>query len=169
MALDQYQERCVNRFFPGLIDAVRALGAGEFEPWKPRYRAVGAVEDGKVLNAQFHLEYRFEDGHAIEFRWFVTLKANVKPYDIAPITKIDWNEWEVQSYALHYGRTFDNALFRFDRDAFHGYHVHMLVGRKVVRVPADDVTLRTHDMPPLAFVNIVRKFRKDQLNPLKRK
>ena len=167
MALNVFQERCVNRFFPGLIDAVRSLGAGEFQEWKPKYpRTLGVT---KPLDAVFHLEYRLADGHAIEFRWFVTLKPGVTPYDISGITAIDWRDWEVQSYGLHYGKTFDDVLFRFDLDAFHGYHVHMPGPQNEVRVPADAVTLRTHDMSPTDFVEIVRQFRIDHINPLKRK
>jgi len=168
MAFHQFQEGCVRRFFPDLIEAVRSLdnGEGEFRAYKPKYPRTQGVSN--VLETRFRLEYDFKDGHAIEFRWAIVLRAGVEAYDVSRTDLIDWSHWVIESYGLHYGRHFDDALFRFDMDQENGYHVHM-PPRPKDHTPADTVTLRTNDMLPVQFVEIVRKFRLDGKNPLKRK
>ena len=111
MALDPKQERYVRRFFPGLIEAVTKLGAGEFESDRPELRPMG---DG-VRGVGLHLNYNLADGFCVRIKISSRLKFGEAPYvPAAPtdLTPVDLNKWERIHYALHYDGSRDHGHFR---------------------------------------------------------
>lgn len=164
MDLAPKQKKYLEAFFPGLIRAVEDLGAGSSVPRPPSLKAV----DDKHIRAveNLYLEYKLSDGMTIEIRSIMHLRQGMQPY--RPDTPLDRTQWERTGYSLHYGRTFDECVFRFDLDVFHGHHVHLRPNPKVHR-PATDFTPDTRDLEPLEFVRWVKKFRSDNLDPVQRK
>jgi hypothetical protein len=162
--LDPKQKRYLDGFFPGLIQAVEALGPGKFESKRPRLKA---VDDDHIRAVEMlYLEYKFSDGFTLEIRSIFHLLPTAPPYKAG--TPVTPTHWERTGYGMHYGKSYDLCTFRFDRDVFHGYHVHIRPHPKE-RYPTTDFTPDTRDMSPMDFVAIVKKFRIDHRDPIQRK
>lgn len=164
MPIDPKQERYVQRFFPGLIDAIRALGDGDFEPALPKLNCSGP---SAIRGIALTLKYKFDDRLELEIRVQLRLLAGKTPYEPSE-APVDLRDWETYRYALNYGPSFAPCYFRFDRDAISGDHVHMEPTPND-HVPAEKVEPNTSDMDPRAFVELVAQYRRDSIYPLRRK
>jgi hypothetical protein len=162
--LNPKQKKYLDAFFPGLIQAVEALGAGDFVSKPPDLKAVGDEHIRAVES--LYLEYKFSDGMTLEIRSTMHLKKGAPPY--RPNMPLDIAHWDRTGYALHYGKTYEGCLFRFDLDGFSGYHIHLRPTPKLHR-PATDFTPDTRNLAPIEFVKWVKKFRADNIDPVRRK
>lgn len=164
MALKPRQEKFCARFLPGVIDAIKALGEGEFEPHDPELNCIGT---DAVIGVAVKLKYKLADGLCIEIRSRWRLRPKRKPY-IPHTTTVNIDDWERYSYSLHYGHSFREVKFRFDLDSNNGYHLHIPPDTDV-HTPVADVEPDTRDMDTLAFVAVVQRFRADGIYPVRKK
>jgi hypothetical protein len=162
MPLDPKQEKLLNRFFPGLVAAVRALGAGDFAikcpSIKPKGNGIRAVEN-------LQASYTLTDGFALEMRVSLRVRDADKPY-VPSDAPVDLHLWERTYYCLGYGKAQSDHCFRFDLDALSGRHVHMQPNMKA-HVPAAQADPDTSDLDPRDFVAMVRAYRESGAYPVK--
>lgn len=161
MALHPLQQRFHDRFFPGLIEAIQGLGAGEFEANTPKLKCVGT---DKIRAVTMRLRYVLPTGLAVEIRTSARLKDGRPLYD-PKIDVFNPAHWERYSYSLHLGRSFTDCVFRFDLDDDSGYHVHIKPNTDD-HVPASLVEPDTSNMAPLRFVQIVARYLSDHVYPV---
>lgn len=162
MPLDPKQEKLLGRFFPGLIEAIRTLGQGDFEPKLPSIRpkgddGIGAVND---LNATYFLS----DGFVVEIRTSSRLKPGAPPY-VPSDAPVDLSKWERTYYSLGYGPSLEKRVFAIDFDRHGGRHVHMLPDLSL-HVAITAVIPNTFDLDPRDFVEMVRQYREKNIYPL---
>ena len=164
MALDPRQRRFCDVFAPGLIERIETLGPGDFEPDGPELDCVGldAVE-GVALK----LRYTMTDGMSVEIRSRWWLRPGCSPY-VPHTRKLKPAEWDRYSYGMHYGHSFLKVVFRIDLDSNNGHHVHMRPNTDT-HVPAESVEPDTRDMDAHRFIEMVAKYRRDKVYPLKTK
>lgn len=164
MPLDPKQERYLNRFYPGLIEAVAALGAGEFVAKAPTMHAANA---DCIKFIKLDLKYRIHDGHEVDIRSQLRLRNGRPPYKPSDVPA-NLAHWQQIRYSLHYGRTFEDCDFRFDLDELSGHHVHMRPDPHD-HVDCDNVDPDTRHMPPATFVAMVATYRQTGVYPVKKK
>ena len=172
MALDPRQRRFLDRFFPGLIKAIEALGKGEFAPnpvaqIKMRGEGIRHIEK---LNAL----YKFDDGWTLDLRTSSALVDAGTPY-VPSETTVNLSEWQRTYYSLDYRETLGLSLFRVCFTAGEGRHVHI---RKVAArrsappelesLHVSKITPDTHDLDPRTFVEWVAHYRATGTYPLTR-
>lgn len=167
MALHPNQRRHWDRVYPGLVGAVEALGAGEFEAEPPQIHLRGRGMDMLELR----LTYVFHDRpkrKKIEVRLSIRLKEGIPPY-VPNERPFDLSHWRRVYYRMAYGAERDDSEFRFDLSKPAGHHVHMKPNLKC-HLPCSDVEPDVTDLDPFVFVEMVRKYRTDRKNyPVKLK
>lgn len=162
MPFDPLQERYLERFFPGLIEAVRDLGPGDFEPIRPRFGVLGT----DIINdVKLHLAYRLTDNHSVKIRISLHARPTAPPYKPSPSDgQVNIAHWERYHYMLHYGLTReDERLFQIDLEDPWGYHVHMRPD-VTKHVPLAEVDPDVRDLDLLEFVKMVKAYRSDKKN-----
>jgi hypothetical protein len=148
MPLNPKQERYVRSFYPKLIEAIVALGRGDFVDRLPSLKPKGAG----LRAVSFQLEYTLVDRFKLDLRVSNVLRSGRVPWQ--PARPVNLADWERDRYSLHYGRTFDDCTFRFDLDVPSGHHVH-IQPTPHDHVPMADVTPDVRDLDPCDFVDLV--------------
>lgn len=162
MALGEKQARFLELFYPGLIAAVQALGAGEFEEGSLRLAPAG---DG-LRSVESGCTYPF-GRYLVDIRFRLQRRPGSAPWALSDPVRLA--DWVPTYYRLHYGcpKADPDTIFRFDRDAS-GPHVHIRPNPKE-HVLALDAHPNTTDMDPRAFVSMVAEFRTTNTYPIRRK
>lgn len=163
MPLGDKQRRFLECFYPSLIDAVGALGQGEFQEASPELKGGAAG----LRTVGLGLTYRF--GKYLLDIWIRLQWKGASP-TWAPPAPVLLTDWAPAYYRLHYGcpTAEPDTIFRFDRDVPSGPHVHIRPDPKV-HVPASSATPDTTNMDPREFVALVAEFRRTNQYPIKRK
>ena len=125
-----------------------------------------------------HVTYGLEDGSLIAIKISSRLRAGQAAYvvkDASDLTPVDLSQWDRIHYALHYGKTDayekvgvePECFFRFDlQDGVH--HVHIQPNTKL-HIVAADVVENVTNMDPRKFVELVAKYRRDGVYPVRKK
>lgn len=164
MAIDARQQRYLQRFFPGLVESVAALGPGEFRPEPPVLKQKGPGLRGVGL----HLTYDINDENLVSIKISSRLKPGIPPYE-PDDTVVDLDNWERSHYALHYGgRRYEDCTFRFDLDEFSGHHVHIQPDPKI-HIPSSRVIPDVTNLDPRKFVDMVAAYRNKKKYPVRLK
>ena len=160
MPLDEKKERFLDWFYPGLIEAVKSLGPGDFDAG---ILQINSAADG-VRGVQLGCAYR-TGKFLVDIR--VRLRKDGAPW--APPAAVCLADWAPVYYRLHYGRpnAEPDTIFRFDLEGG-GPHVHIDPDPKL-HVPAADADPNTTNMDPRDFVAMVTRFRSSKRYPIKRK
>lgn len=163
MGLEQRQKWALECFFPGLIEKLQALGAGEFERQPPAFRPRG---EG-IGFADLRVRYYLEGKPAMYVELFVQLKLKADRTPLCPSTpKVDLGDWDRKYYALSYKQKLGDRVFAFDYSS-RGRHVHMRPD-VTEHIPVDEVDPDSTDFDPRDFVDLVARFRNESIYPLKR-
>lgn len=156
------QKRHLERFFPGLIEAVQRLAPGEFIPKMPQLKSAGAGLRTVIVS----LFYRLEDGNRVEITISSRIKSGYPPY--RPSDPIDPAQWERFHYSLNYGPSPRPCVFRFDLDDISGHHVHMRPDPDD-HIPAETVEPDVRNLDPFRFIEMVAAYRANKTYPVRKK
>lgn len=166
MALEPVQEKLLRCFYPGLVEALKDLGPGEFSSFKPTFKTYGA--DG-IREAEFRVTYTIAaDGRNVDLRFRERRRLGPAevPTPIHATDVVDLSKWERYYYSLHYGQPVNDPIFRVDLDAERGHHVHFK--NSTEHVPSMHVDPDPTNMDPRDFVALVKKYRIDRSYPFRR-
>jgi hypothetical protein len=166
LALNPAQQRYSDRFWPGVIERISSLGAGEFEPQSPRTQGPGL---DAINFVSIQLKYALEDKMVVDMRSRWRLRDGRPPYVPKPGgPPPNLSDWERVGYSFHYGVSFTEVKFRIDLDDANSYHVHIPPNTDR-HTPAELVEPDTKDIDPIAFLEMVAAFRGRGIYPLQRK
>jgi hypothetical protein len=164
MGLTARQQRFIDRFLPGVLDAMSKLGPGEFFGHDPK---LDCLKTDEVFGVVVRFWFTLSDGMTVEIRSGWNLMEGCAPF-VPPSGPFNPDEWERYYYSFHYGRGVKEVVFRIDLDESHGHHVHIPPDTDY-HTPADDVVPDTRALKPLEFIQMVSNYRVNDVYPLTRK
>lgn len=136
-------------------------------PEQPRLKPLGAGLRGVGL----HLTYKLSDGNCVQLKISSKIKPGLPPYippNSGDLTPVDLSHWDRYHYALNYGPSLDDCLFRFDLDDVSGHHVHVRPFPKE-HVRSERVEPDVRNLDPREFIEMVAAYRKDGTYPVRKK
>lgn len=174
MALYPTQARYIERFFPGLIKELEALGNGEFECQPSELYQAG---NNGIHGAKLRITRNLDSGYKVSIKVFMGLKGGEKPFcPTGPddMTPVDLSKWDTLTYSLKLiSLSLEKALeegriFAADQHGDgRGHHVHLPYTKE--HVLAKDAIPDTTNMPPIDFVRAVGLYLIDKRCPIRKK